>query len=53
MENIIYLKNYKALDWAVKHVDITFDLHKENTKVYAQLHMELQEDSQAPIQLSG
>ncbi len=53
MENVIYLKDYKALDWAVKHIDIQFDLHEENTKVHAQLHMELQGDSQAPIQLYG
>ncbi len=53
MENIIYLKDYKPLDWAVKHVEIIFDLQKESTIIQTKLHMRLQGDKKAPIQLYG
>lgn len=51
--NMIYLKDYKALDWAIQHVDLTFDLTQENTKVQSKLHMVLQGDKNAKIILNG
>lgn len=53
MENIIYLKDYKPLDWVVRHVEISFDLQKEKTFVHTKLHMILQGDAKASIELYG
>lgn len=51
--NMIYLKDYKPLDWVIQHADLIFDLTQENTKVQSKLHMVLQGDKNAKIILNG
>lgn len=51
--DMIYLKDYKPLDWVIGHVDLVFDLTQEKTIVQSKLHIALQGDKNAKIILNG
>lgn len=51
--NITYLKDYKPLDWAIKHVDLKFELDANVTTVHAKLHMQLDGDPSGDVLLLG
>ena len=50
----VFLKDYRAPDFAIDHVDLTFELDEDKTRVLSVLRMTRQDDSNtSPLVLSG
>ncbi len=50
----IYLNDYQAPDFLIKHVDLCFYLHEEKTRVVSVLQLKRQSDNQhSPLVLNG